>query len=356
MAAIHKLIIIGNGFDLAHGYDTTFEDFLYWHFTNNVLKTGNSKLVSIDHDGLEMVASKSYDNFKELWKIITNLHGERNLLKYTHSHALLKHVLNKKGRFWVDFEHAYFDLLKGFLPTNNKVYPNKLDWINQLNGELRYTTNELHRYIASMDQPEQALPKFTEIFKPKKYSNSSTVILNFNYTRTLDTYMIELERENVSKIDIHGSAHGSKILGDGKIDPEADNPIVFGYGDELDESFQEMEDQLIDEYFEHIKKYKYFLSPNYRELLTFIEGSEYDVHIIGHSCGLTDRTLLNSIFENDHCKNIVIHHYRKRQAFINDTYSISRIFKNKQKMLDKIVSYDPNNECPQTKEAVLKGR
>jgi hypothetical protein len=50
---------------------------------------------------------------------------------------------------------------------------------------------------------------------------------------------------------------------------------------------------------------------------------------MGHSCGISDRTLLNTIFEHDNCKSIKIYYYYKRENGIDDysdkVRNISRI-------------------------------
>ena len=48
----------------------------------------------------------------------------------------------------------------------------------------------------------------------------------------------------------------------------------------------------------------YFQTSNYHDLVRFIESNIFQVFILGHSCGLSDRTMLNMIFEHDHCKSI----------------------------------------------------
>ncbi|MBK6364090.1 MAG: hypothetical protein IPF52_11590 [Saprospiraceae bacterium] len=57
--------------------------------------------------------------------------------------------------------------------------------------------------------------------------------------------------------------------------------------------------------FTHIKSFDYFKTDNYSKLLAFLE-SEFDVYIMGHSCGLSDRTLLSTIFEHENCRKIKI--------------------------------------------------
>lgn len=63
---------------------------------------------------------------------------------------------------------------------------------------------------------------------------------------------------------------------------------------------------------------------------------------MGHSCGLSDRILLNSIFDNDNCEQIQIYYHQKEDNtddYFNKTIDISRHFspENKGVMRTKIV-------------------
>ena len=94
--------------------------------------------------------------------------------------------------------------------------------------------------------------------------------------------------------------------------------------------------------FEHIKSFGYFKTQNYHNLIRFIEDADYQVYIIGHSCGLSDRTMLKEIFENEKCKSIKIFYYSKTpfdNDYIEKTMEISRHFKDKGLMRKKIVSF-----------------
>jgi hypothetical protein len=73
---------------------------------------------------------------------------------------------------------------------------------------------------------------------------------------------------------------------------------------------------------------------------------------MGHSCGLSDRILLNSIFERRNCKSIKIYYHQESETendFVEKTYEISRHFsiKGKEKMRETIVPFP--NSVPLTK-------
>src|SRR3546814_6023946 len=89
--------------------------------------------------------------------------------------------------------------------------------------------------------------------------------------------------------------------------------MIFGFGDELDEDYAKMEAQRTKGFSEYIKSFWYFRANNYHDLIRFIDGEEFQVYILGHSCGLSDRTMLNMVFEHDNCKSIKIFYHQSDQ-------------------------------------------
>jgi hypothetical protein len=62
---------------------------------------------------------------------------------------------------------------------------------------------------------------------------------------------------------------------------------------------------------------------------------------MGHSCGLSDRTLLNTLFEHENCVSIKVFYHQETET--KDNYSdvvrnISRNFNNKAVMREKVVN------------------
>ena len=76
-------------------------------------------------------------------------------------------------------------------------------------------------------------------------------------------------------------------------------------------------------------------------MLSFIEAEPFQVFIMGHSCGNSDRTLLNTLFEHPNCVSIKPYYYVKDDG--SDTYldivqNISRNFTDMKKMRDRVVN------------------
>lgn len=170
-----------------------------------------------------------------------------------------------------------------------------------------------------------------------------THFLSFNYTSTVFEYVKALGLGNHNLNEIHGR------LGDEK------NLINFGFGDEMDRQYPEIEEKNDNEYLRNIKSFQYLHTPNYRRLLDLIDSDNFQVYIVGHSCGLSDRTMLNTIFEHPNCISIKVFYHEIKDGngkVVKDNYTeiiqnISRHFNDKKLMRSKIVNKTLCQPLPQ---------
>ena len=141
------------------------------------------------------------------------------------------------------------------------------------------------------------------------------LFLNFNYTSTASLYIPKQSGFRINHI--HGELNNP------------DNPIIFGYGDEMDEDYKSILNLNENDYLENIKSICYLKTDNYRRLLTFIDFAPYQIIIMGHSCGNSDRTLLNTLFEHKNCVSIKPYYHQKDDGtdnYIDIIQNISRDF------------------------------
>ncbi|MBE6347264.1 MAG: hypothetical protein E7067_08725 [Lentimicrobiaceae bacterium] len=386
---MNRIIIIGNGFDLAHGLPTSYENFIKWYQNEWVKKLKNCYENKAYDELCEFqIFQYDWDNFFRFnhydsisWEeLIEIINDNPRLLSFKTSrllNAILKHIEKNK---WVDIEKEYYNLLSADLESSND------ENIKRLNNELACLKNNLIAYLKDVEKglvneyiikdnikekilepinprdiSVKAQDKFN-IFKNtrfahynnfqwesllKKYNyekpykllneidkrNSkefylpdSILLLNFNYTKTADLY---LPNEDIFKVNhIHGKLSNSQS-------------IIFGYGDELDENYKRLLKDNNNEYLKNIKSINYLNSTNYREMLSYIESSPYQIYIMGHSCGLSDKTLLNTLFEHDNCVSIKPFYYINNEGFDNYTeivQNISRNFTDMKLMRDRVVN------------------
>ena len=336
-AQINKLFIIGNGFDLAHGLETKYSDFIdnFWEneiariqSVNNFQWSADERFYIYDDEILNL---KTPRNLSDLpgdyfsrgakgyhWlKYLTNNNASS---RYSFSNAnSSKVIITIKNRFlenisetytlqnWVDIEERYYSILKNcFLSEYEKPVKSNYNISNLINDFSNVRTL-LETYLIETTKNKieiipSTLDKLNHIIQPDLFPgmdklNDKDIILflNFNYTNTetkyLDYFKHQIQQE-ISCIHIHGEINNPK------------NSIIFGYGDELDEDHKKIENINDKRYLENEKSVNYAKTPNYRNLLKFIDAYPFNVYIMGHSCGKSDRTLLNSIFEHENCKTI----------------------------------------------------
>ena len=181
------------------------------------------------------------------------------------------------------------------------------------------------------------ISQFNELYVTLLYKGSKIVpdyftlpdnilLLNFNYTNTANFY---IEGSFVAKINhIHG------VLAT----PES---VIFGYGDELDSDYEKLKSLNNNDFLQNMKSIKYLESDNYRKLLLFADSAPFQIYIMGHSCGISDRTLLNTLFEHKNCISIKPFYYKisdTEDNYLEIVQNISRNFNSMQTMRDKVVN------------------
>jgi hypothetical protein len=357
---INRLIIIGNGFDLAHGINSGFKDFIYdysYLAIKNILSDSkyDDPLISISTFGSFKNALKEInrltpkDAFNQIISLSKNIHSS---IKFNWNSIFFQSIINEiEYKKWVDIEINYFEFLKDKQTKDNP------EEIKKLNSEFEYIKSRFLEYLneevnkINFTLNEELLSQFNELVKPietvpntveENKTPNSICILNFNYTAFAEKYAQAIE--NSKYIPIHGQLGGDNIT--------IQEPI-FGFGDEIDEEYKKFEFSKNDEIFKHIKSFKYLQFSHYRNLIEFLEYNPFQVQIFGHSCGLSDRTLLNTIFEHQNCISIKPFYFEKDS--LNDyeqkSYAIARHFKSKSVLRVKTVNKE---HCDAMIQPVIK--
>jgi hypothetical protein len=362
---MNRLIIIGNGFDLAHGIKTSYKDFIT-EYLSTVLDvffkedSYSDSLLEITHNIANGYFTKTPLTIQkeDVINYIQRLEKNSNF-NFKINSILLKNSLTKISKMnWVDLETEYFNVL---LATKDGYKgPGQFKEIQKVNDQLDFLKSKLEeylgqqqRYFSNISDKKPLIECFTEAIYPheivtvaldKKQLPENLYFLNFNYTNTFENYMIECEKIIPTDFNyIHGNLFG----GHGK--------PIFGFGDELDKRYLEFEDEKNNQLFKHIKSFEYLKTKNYSLLTRFIESEHFQVHIYGHSCGLSDRTMLNQIFEHENCKSIKIFYHKideNHNDYTEKTYEMSRHFKDKGMLRKKVIPFDRSREMPQPSNTI----
>ena len=347
---MNRLVLIGNGFDLAHGLKTKYEDFFYWywwnktnefvHNTSNIsedvlckltCRSSTSWLVSLDYD-----MDLKYGNGKKIYKHLISDNRNYNI-EFSPFFDKIRKSIEDKG--WVDIENEYYFFLRKRVSSLNKYY--EVD-IKKLNNQLDFLRDLLIFYLKKVEENQISIKDGIEnkIYRPFKRKEVSVtykgsdcedeppqkiMLLNFNYTHTPELYIKNHKEAEV--IYIHG-----------KLDEK--ESIIFGYGDEMDVNFENLKELNENECLRHVKTIHYLESDSYRKMLEFIESNYFQVCIMGHSCGISDRTLLNTLFKHRNCVSIKPYYYINGSGFNNFLDMVQNIYRNftdMEMMRDKVV-------------------
>ena len=377
---MNRLVIIGNGFDMAHGLKTSYKDFINWYLEQR-LHDMLLEESAISADCLcKFEVKKTTDcsswsiyfyfnsfRFRDIstdkWKfppldIIRTFKDNSDYFSVTSSKFFEMLIQSIETKGWVDIENDYYQLLKRCTKDPNCGYTAK-----ELNDQLDFLRTKLAEYLKTLSQPDlisninyalerdgihlvdlstegKILAKKIEdinidynSFDDNRYLDENlsvfmpehTMILCFNYTETANMYV---QLGGLIPNYIHG-------------DLEHPEHIIFGYGDELDKDYPDILDKNDNELLRNVKSVKYQETRNYRKLLDFLTAAPFQVLIMGHSCGNSDRTLLNTVFEHENCVSIKPYYHQWEDGsdnYLELVQNISRNFTNMRLFRDRVVN------------------
>ena len=398
---MNRIILIGNGFDLSHGLKTSYADFIKWYCDkiieelkntrSNIFKNLFIEIASspnrwlIDLFGNSIIEEKQ-TGYMTLMSIIKNEYQTFN--KITLSPFFENIITSIESKKWVDIENGYYLLLKRFAIDNNDSEA------HSLNIQLYYLQELLIKYLNEIKSQEYQIKE--NIWKAI-YGPINPIDIAVDATETWNSYIKSLSTTHLNiwrnKLDNYGISDELKIeylsdLDNYKIDPKSfpkppaifrlpdnimllnfnytntafhylrpDNnsftinqihgqlektaTVIFGYGDEMDDQFKQIQNLNNPDYLKNVKSINYLNSSNYRKVLTFIKSSPFQIYIMGHSCGNSDRTLLHTLFEHENCISIKPYYHVYGDGtdnYIEIVQNISRNFYNMALMRDRVVN------------------
>lgn len=364
---MNRLIIIGNGFDLAHNLETKYSDFIKYYWSN--LKTTDELVEFVCRFSLP-----PFDSLSSLLEIKKRANQLQETLRFNFKNGFFRDLNEKMvDENWVDIEMFYYQKLKIYFKQKNfneiqtlnyefeKVKTKFEEYINHINSRISIENTyceEIGKLFAPLHNHKEYKTEFMERL-PYKFRNildqqctnyinsgnnleSKTMILSFNYTKTLNCYQSHFDKNQDLVINqIHGEAGNEN------------NKIVFGFGDERDDIFGEMENINKNEFLHFMKSSFYLQNRNYFDLLNFIEDQEFIIEIFGHSCALSDRTLLKTIFENPNCAQIFLTYFSSvkngvtTNNFLDLSLNISRHFDDKKLLRSRVANKEFCKMLPQ---------
>ena len=330
-----NILIIGNGFDLAHKLPTKYTDFLDFLGDVRILKEEMPQNLEQLSDKIDENIRKYLFNSNSSHLDINSKHQKyiNEIYKLSKGNLWIKWFAQEKeenealGEYWIDFEaeiskiiqtiesilsvypieeqsdyykcsiHSFFieDLyyLDEPIEINMKRITNKL--INDLNDLIRCFEIYLENFVKNINISQLSLDI---------YNLNIDKILTFNYTNTYQ----KLYNTDVECDHIHGKA-------DINNDIESNN-MVLGIDDYLNE-----DEKFTNTNFIEFKKYYQRLikgtNCDYKKWIDEInqtkDFAKHNVYIFGHSLASTDRDVLLDFIENE--KTIITIYYNNSNQY-----------------------------------------
>lgn len=341
-----NILVIGNGFDLAHGLPTKYKDFLDFvkqicrieTFCGTVTQFESNEFGYDKFNELDTKVVKYIDNLireeTKPYKAVNDIYKEKQnpiineiikLAKDNYWINLLYESKTLREENWVDFESEilrevrFVDLTDDF--TEVRVRRKKDKMIDDLNRLIRCLELYLEDCVRNIDK---------SLLSPDIYDLNIDKVLSFNYT---DTYarLYSCKNRNIEYHYIHGKS---------KIAKEPANNMVLGINEYLDNMQCSTNTNFIEfkKYFQRIHK---ATGCTYKKWLDEIEKStDNNVYIFGHSLDITDKDVLKEIITNSNVKTNIFYkdteQYGKQIAnlvkLLNTDNLISMVYSNNPKI------------------------
>lgn len=386
---INRLVLVGNGFDLALGLKTSYTDFIFWLKKRLITEAfqNSSHYYSHNLNGFlenDLYSIEISDFFKSTWDDFLiflqrqdyseQLRGFKMFMDERKKSIILSSRSNFIGSIdtdlenlgWVNIENIFYQYLTRVKDESLKNLNQQLstlknylkEYLQEVQATIPNDTQGGHKYFSSFRSLVCNTVLNPNEFNPEQDINQKDLKLgklqfvNFNYTSTVSKLVKQFDaRQELMTnpiIQIHGGL---------------DDSMIFGYGDEEDEDYPRLEKTGDNNYLEHVKSFRYLQNSDYYDLIRFTNSGPYQILVLGHSCGLSDRTMLKELFENENCLSIKPLYYQwtevyeedgeqkeiSRNDYFDKVMEISRHFSVNGMMRKKVVSFDKCEPMPQIK-------
>lgn len=253
------------------------------------------------------------------------------VIPYLISNSFLTKLYSDSYENWFDIEQAYYQELKQLFLEEDTI---GLKSLNKNLSEIRESFRDYLKGEIQTSEDKDVYYSFTQHFENRE----NVTFINFNYTDTIKHYArlindSDLNIKRYLNIQIHG---------------KLDENIIFGYGDDADEAYNEMKNSRVNEYLRNFKTFEYLKSSNYRKVVNELTiFDQYDCLVIGHSLDTTDKTILKTILDNSKCINIELlkrsdltDYYEQKEAHFNLHANLSRIFSEEADLRAKLIPFE----------------
>lgn len=322
-----NIIVLGNGYDLAHELPTRYVDFLHFIKAIQYPEIKNGKLQDTsyikEHFKKEEIANNIIKHLENPEDEISKKINELIKANFWISHFNKNEI--KKKENWIDFENEISNVIqfidkeiknqpgasiysnikytKSFL---DMIFPGECETYIKLKNKLLKDLNNFIRcfeiYLAEFVEKIPINP----IFNIQRVCNNSEKIkvISFNYTHTFQKFYnpvvvdCNLNKKN-AQIDYH------YIHGEAKIENNVENNnMVLGIDEYLEGEAKNKETDFI----AFKKYYQRIFKKTGSKYKKWLNSDSIDISIIGHSLNETDKDVLKELILRDNSKTTIYYY------------------------------------------------
>jgi len=273
-----NLLVIGNGFDRAHDLKTNYLDFLGWAYDNEHMGSSYGKHIRAGIEDMRMNVSFDLSLY---WRYVS--------------------IQNYDVTYGANYQGTYFP------PFSKMLFKEQKSWIdleNNLAACLEMLRSEGDFGVLNALFTEFLLPKFEQYIadvinkaecEPRLSVAGTDLVLSFNYSNTFERLYGQQSNAKVCYVNGKAQTNAKKsniVFGcDCSVDSsEKSNPII-----DYDKTYQRADKDCCDSYTRWYPKQK---------------GPRL-IHIVGHSLGETDWSILHPFVTEESSKTTVYYHNEK---------------------------------------------
>lgn len=344
-----KILVLGNGFDLAHGLPTQYKHFIEfcekatliyeekklsignneykkrylndWDFNNTIKQLLNDAFISRNYMGSVLVTNNLYLN--QLYECI------KNNLWYEHfKRVLASNALT--GQNWIDFESEIANSIKEMEAAPNKRPLEQLantsptilqQYLSAIRKsvflvtikDLDNATLVLH---TDLNRLTRALEIYLSVFVSKIKINKPIIdlenqlfdyVLSFNYTNTYERIFKKKITPQTEICYVHGKANKDATI-------ENCN-LVLGIDEYLlgDKKNTQLTFLPFKKFYQRIHKYtdnsySKWIDDIYDCAIDGTRRNKFELHIFGHSLDVTDKDILRKFILNQNVQTKIYYH------------------------------------------------
>lgn len=379
------ILVIGNGFNLAHDLPTSYSDFLRFLRCIKITSTWNKSkndflaqyvdnenfndfvedFIKIAFDSRIKNPSKNYSNSNSFVQEIYDILG--NNIWY----AYLLYIYDSgkmNGVNWIDFESEISYVIEKidkeqqniFLPFHITISENDEKMTNFSN----LASHLLHKYIETKNKPDnyketyydfieksyldlRQLVRCLEIYLAEcvekipitKISPDINVIdvqavLNFNYTHIYANNYLSNPNTNIHYLHGEvGKPENNMVLGIDEYHNEYDRNIYTNYN-----IYKKFTQRILNETGFLYRDWLKFNDDSYQKFKSTMKDNHINLYIFGHSLDITDKDVLKDLICRSYTRTTIFYHNKQQQ-----TQQIANLVK----MLGQNTFIDMINDVPQ---------